>query len=194
MASQQPLDALQGHGEFLGVGDVAGINVMAQGQARFPIEHIAQAHLAKIVPALLVMAALRHRVAGVGGGNEGVKVGGVVSQQATAHELLFLPQAEQADLRFLQRVTFFALRRSFFLRQELLEAVPEGLGGEALRLEAPEGSEDGLPIPVGHRGLGAGRADAVHRRQQQVVSRGGTGAGRSPEGLQQGEDTGLLGG
>ena len=64
MASEQALDALQGHGEFLGVSDVAGINVMAQGQTGFPIEHIAQAHLAKIVPALLVMAALRHRDCG----------------------------------------------------------------------------------------------------------------------------------
>ena len=150
--------------------------------------------MAKVVPALLVMTALRHRIAGVGGGNEGVKVGGVVSQQATAHELLFLPQAEQADLRFLQRVRFFALRRSFFLRQELFEAVPEGLGGELLRREAPEGSEDGLLIPVGHGALGTGRADAVHRRQQQAVSRGGTGAGRLPERLQQGEDAGLLSG
>ena len=70
----------QGHGEFLGVSNVTGINVMAQGQTGFPIEHIAQAHLAKIVPSLLVMAALRHRIARVGAGNEGVKVGGVVSQ------------------------------------------------------------------------------------------------------------------
>jgi hypothetical protein len=43
MASEEPLDALQGHGEFLHVGDVAVINVMAQGRAGFPIEHIAQA-------------------------------------------------------------------------------------------------------------------------------------------------------
>jgi len=50
-------------------------------------------------------------------------------------------------------------------------------GVKALRFEAPERRENGLPIPVGHRGLGTGRADAMHRRQQQVVSRGGTGAG-----------------
>ena len=194
MASQQAPNAFQGYGEFLGVGDVAGIDVMAQGEARFPVEHIAQPHLAQVVPALLVMPALRHRVAGVGGGNEGVKVGGVISQQAAADQLLFLPQTQQAGLRFFQRIALFALLLGLFLRQQLLEAIPESLGGEALRLEPPEGSENGLLIPVGHRGLGAGRAEAVHRRQQQVVSRGGTGAGLAPEGLQQSEDAGLLGG
>jgi hypothetical protein len=47
MAREQALNTFQGHGEFFGVSDVTGINVMAQGQAGFPIEHIAQAHLAK---------------------------------------------------------------------------------------------------------------------------------------------------
>jgi IS66 Orf2 like protein len=107
-------DPLGGHGEFLGVRDVAGINVTAQGQGGLPIEYIAQAHLAKIVPPLLVMAALRHRVAGVGGGNKGVKVGGAVSQQTPAHELFFFPQTEQAGLRFLQGVRFFALHAASF--------------------------------------------------------------------------------
>ena len=35
---------------------------------------------------------------------------------------------------------------------------------------------------------------AVNGRQQQIVSRGRTGAGFPPEGLQQSEDAGLLGG
>ncbi len=117
-----------------------------------------------------------------------------MSQQAAAGELLFLPQPEQADLHLLQRIEFFAARGSLLLRQELLEAVPEGLGEEALQLEAIEGRENGLRIPVGHRGLGTGRADAVNRRQQQIVSRGKAGAGLSPEGLQPGKDAGLLGG
>jgi len=67
-----------------------------------------------------------------------VKVGGVISQQTAAEQLLLLPQAEQADLRFLQRVTFFALRRSFFLRQELLEAVQKAWGRSA-PARSPEG-------------------------------------------------------
>ena len=110
--------------------------------------------VSQVVPALFVVPPLRQRIAGVGAGNEGVKVGSVISQQAAAEKLLLLPQAEQADLRFLQRVAFFASLRGFFLRQELLEAIPEGLGGEALWVEAPERSENGLPIPVGHLGLG----------------------------------------
>ena len=42
--------------------------------------------------------------------------------------------------------------------------------------------------------LGPGAADAVEGGEQQVVSGGRTGAGFAPQGLQQGEDPGLLGG
>ena len=69
-------------------GDIAGINVMAQRQAGFPVDHIAQTHMAKMVPVLVVMAALRRGIASIGAGNEGVKVGGVISQQAAAEKLL----------------------------------------------------------------------------------------------------------
>jgi hypothetical protein len=107
--------------------------------------------------------------------------------------LLFLPQTQQARLRFLQRVALLLAGRGFLLRQELLEAIPKGLRGEALRLQAPEGIKDALPIPVARLGLGAGRTNAVDGGEQQVVSGRRTGAGFPPQGLQQGEDPGLLG-
>ena len=65
MTGEQPPNAFQRHREFLRVGDVAGINVMAEGETRFPIPHAAQAHLPQIVPPLLVVASLRQVVAGI---------------------------------------------------------------------------------------------------------------------------------
>ena len=50
------------------------------------------------MPSLLVVAALRQMIAGVGGRDVGVKVGGVVSQQALADKLLFFPQTQQVAL------------------------------------------------------------------------------------------------
>jgi hypothetical protein len=54
--------------------------------------------LPQIVATLLVVPALRQFVAGVGAGYIGVKVGGVLGQQAAAHPWLFLPQSQQAQL------------------------------------------------------------------------------------------------
>src|SRR5271157_693057 len=47
-------------------------------------------------------------------------------------------------------------------------------------------------IPIGHFRFGAGLTDAVDRRQQQIMSGRGSGAGPGPEGLQQIPDAGLL--
>ena len=45
--------------QFVGVGHIAWIDVMAQANAVFAVQHIAQPHLPQIVAALLVMAPLR---------------------------------------------------------------------------------------------------------------------------------------
>jgi len=50
--------------------------------------------LAQVVPTLFVVAALRQVVPRVGAGNVGVEVGGIVGQQPTTNQLLFLPQTE----------------------------------------------------------------------------------------------------
>ena len=55
------------------------------------IQHVAESHLTQIVPALLIVAALRQMVLRVGAGDVGVEVGGVVAQQAAADQLLLLP-------------------------------------------------------------------------------------------------------
>ena len=54
--------------------------------------------------------------------------------------------------------------------------------------------EDGTAIPVGNLGLRAGLTDAVNRGEQEVMSGGWTGARCGPNGLQNGECAGVLGG
>ena len=104
------------------VSYVAGINVVAQAPSAFPVQNITETHLPQIVAALLVVPALRQFVASVGAGDIGVEVGGVVGQQAAAHAWLLLPQSQQAQLGVLQRIV-----TGRFLRQNLLESIPEGL-------------------------------------------------------------------
>jgi len=135
-AIQHPQHACQGTGEFLAIGQVAAIDVMAQAHAMLPIQHIAEAHLAEIVPALLVMAALRQVIAGVVTGNIGVEVSGVIGQQTPTHHLLFLPQSEQAQLRLVQRIVRHG-QRIQTLGEDLLKRVPEILGAEAFRRKSP---------------------------------------------------------
>src|SRR5271157_4346701 len=134
------------------------------------------------MPPLLVVAALRRAIAGVGAGDVGVKVGGVVSQQAPTDELFFLPQTQQARLRFLQGVVLLAPGGGL-LRPELLETIPKGLRGETFRLKTPEGIKNRLAIPVSRLGLGTRRSQAMESRQQQVVRGGRAGAGFAPQGL-----------
>ena len=68
---------------------------------------------------------------------------------------------------------------------EAVEAVPEILRAEALAGKAPQRAQDGALIPVGDGGFGPGGTNAVDRGEQQVVGRGGSGAGLGPE-LEQG--------
>ena len=101
------------------------------------------------MPPLLIVAALRQARAGVGAGNVSMKVGGVVSQQAPADQLLLLPQIQQARLRFFQGVALLVLGRGLFLRQELLKAIPKGLRGKVLWFRALEGILEMLDENVG---------------------------------------------
>src|SRR5260370_27472380 len=76
--------------------------------------------------------------------------------------------------------------------EDLIKAIPEGLGSESLGWEAPEVMEDGVAIPIGNLGLGAGLADAVNGGNQEVMSGRWTGAGGWPNGFQDGECAGVL--
>ncbi len=107
---QQGHDARQRAGQFIGIGHIAGVDMVAQAQTVVGIQHIAQSHLPQIMTALLVVPALGQSVARVGAGYIGVEVGGVVSQQAAAHQLLLFPYAEQAQLRLFQFFFSYALK------------------------------------------------------------------------------------
>src|SRR5271157_2852037 len=152
---------------------------MAQTQPLLSVQNIAETHLAQVVPALLVVPALRQFIARVGAGDVGVEVGGVVSQQTTANQLFLVPQTEQTQLGLIQRIF---LRREGLaqLRQNLLEGVPESLRAETLGGKSPLGGEDGALVPVGDFRLGTGIADAMNGCQQQVVSRARSGTRRRP--------------
>jgi hypothetical protein len=156
---------------------------MAQADAVFSIQHIAQTHLTQIMAALLVMPPLRQPVARVGAGHVGIKVGRVVGQQPAADQLLLLPKAEQPDLRLFQ----------LFLG-DAVETVPELLRGEPLGREAPARPQDGAVIPAGDFGFRPGLADAVDGGQQQVMRGRRAGARLGPESLEQIEEAGALGG
>src|SRR5579864_2034758 len=77
--------------------------------------------------------------------------------------------------------------------QDLLKSIPEVLGAEARGRESPGRIQNGAAVPIGHLSFGPGLTDAMDSRQQQVVGRRGSGAGRGPEGLQQGKETSVLG-
>jgi hypothetical protein len=85
---EQTHDARQGDGELFDIRHVARVDVVTQTQPVLSVQNIAQAHLAQVVAALLVVAALRQLVPRVGAGNVGVEVGGIVGQQPTADQLL----------------------------------------------------------------------------------------------------------
>ena len=88
---QHAQHACQRDREFFHIRYVAGVDVVTQTQAMLAIQHVAESHLTQIVPALLIVAALRQMVLRVGAGDVGVEVGGVVAQQAAADQLLLLP-------------------------------------------------------------------------------------------------------
>ena len=141
---------------------------------------------------LLIVSALRQLITGVGAGHIGIEVGGVIGQQTATHQLLFLPQTQQAPLRQLQRV-FGGHGRILGLGQNELEGIPESLGGKTLGGEIPLRGENGLRVPIWDFGLRTGITDAVNGGQQEIVGGAGAGAGRGPKGLQEGPKAALLG-
>src|ERR1700739_1136684 len=106
------------------------------------VQNIAQAHLAQIVAALFVVAALGQLVPRVGAGHVGVEVGGIVGQQPTTDQLLFLPQTEETQLRTIERI-FGGSAGLAGLWQNLFEGVPESLRSKAFGRKTPLGSKDG---------------------------------------------------
>ena len=63
----------------LRLGHIPRIDMAAQAEPMFAIEHVAETDLPQVVSALLVMPALGQLVTRVGAGDIGVEVGGVVS-------------------------------------------------------------------------------------------------------------------
>ena len=55
------------------------------------VQNVTETDLPQVVSALFVVPALGQLVAGVGAGDIGVEVGGVVGQQAAADQLLLFP-------------------------------------------------------------------------------------------------------
>src|SRR6516225_3375090 len=129
------------------------------------------------MPARLVMTALRQFSAGIGAGDVGIEMGGVVGEQASTHHLLFFPQAQQAELGLVPRI-FGRGKRVQALGENLLQSIPKVLRAETFGRESPRRFQNGAAIPVGHFGLGAGLTDPMDRRQQYLVSRRGARAGR----------------
>jgi len=72
---QQGPDTRQRLGQFLGVGPVTGIDVMAKTEAVVAVHHIAQPYLPQVVAALLVVSTLGQFVPRIGAGHIGVEVG-----------------------------------------------------------------------------------------------------------------------
>src|ERR1700735_1079667 len=157
------------------------------------IQHVTQTDLPQIMAALLVVSALGQLIARVGAGDIGVKVGGVVGQQTTTHQLFLFPYSQQTQLRLFQGIVSRG-ERLWSFGQVLFKGVPEGLRSKAFGGNMPERRQDGGAIPIGDFSLGARLADAVDGRQQEVVSGRGSGAWRRPERLQQIPDAGLLSG
>src|ERR1039457_4532653 len=175
-------DARQRLGQFVRIGHVARINVMAQTNAVFAVQQIAQAYLSQIMAALLVMSPLRQMVALIGAGHVGIEVRRVVGQYAAADQLLLFPKAEESDLCLLQ----------LFLRNAV-ETVPELLRSKTLRRKAPLGTQDGAVIPISDFGFRSGLADTVEGGQQQIMRRRGAGARGGPQRLEQLKNAGALG-
>src|SRR5580698_7189879 len=131
-------------GKLLGIGHIAGIDVMAQTQAILAVHHVTQADLPQIVATLLVVSALSQFVPLVGAGHIGIKVGRVISQETAAEQLLLLPNSEQQNLCLFQLQLFHPL-----------EAIPELLRCETLRSKAPNRAQNRAVIPGGYFSLGA---------------------------------------
>lgn len=103
--------------------------------------------------------------------------------------MFVLPDAEQASLGLLELVG--RARGGGF---DLIETIPEGLGGEAFGRESPQRVEDAVAIPIGDFGLWAWLADAVDGGEEDIVGGGRAGAGGRPEGGKGGEGSGAFGG
>ena len=189
-AVEAAADALQGRGPLAAVGDVAGIDMVHQAQAVRGIQRVAEADLAQVVAFLLVAAALGERVAVVAGSDPRVEVGRVAGQHALADEVPVAEGLQQAVLGGEQLVVGLGLAGLGDGGDvDGVEAVPEGLGGEA-----PQAAQDGALVLGGDFGLGAGVADAVKGGEQEELGEGGALARQGPHGVESGLDAGVPGG
>ena len=189
---EQARDAPEAGRQLVAVGDVARVDLMAQAEAVLPVEGVAEADLAQVVALLLVVSALGELVAGVGGADPGVEIGGVVGQHALADEVAGAEALQQGQLGLLELVGGGLGERRADV--DGVEMVPEGLGGEEAGGEAPQVGEDGVAVPVGDLGLGAWCADAVEGGEEQEMGDGGAAFRGGPDGEKGVESAGELGG
>ena len=184
--------ALQAGRQLVAVADVARVDVVAQAQAVRAVEGVAEADLAQVMALLLAVATLGQPVASVGGRDPGVEVGGVVGQHALADQVAAAESLQQGQLGTLELVGLGLDERLGDV--DGVEMVPEGLGAEVAGGEAPQVGEDGVAVPVGDGGLGAGGTDAVEGGEQEEVGDGGALGGGGPDGEEGVEGTGAAGG
>jgi hypothetical protein len=75
-----------------------------------------------------------------------------------------LPQGQQAQLSSIQIILDID-RGAQGMELDLIKAIPERLGSEALGRKLPERREQGALVPIGHLGFRAGVTDAVQGGQ-----------------------------
>ena len=150
-------------GEFLddraelgAVVDIAGVNLMKQGDVEIGADQQAQADLAQIAALLFVMAPLR-QFGGRAGVDVGEEVGAIVDQGA---EIELKPLDEALSQLLFELADMFGA--------DQIHVVPEVLRGKRSRIGGQEAGQDGLPVPVGELQFAGGADGAVNGREQQV--------------------------
>ena len=153
--------------EFLGDGaelgavvDIAGVDLVEQGDVKIGADQQAEADLAQIAALLLVMPALREFGRGTGI-DVGEEIGAVVDQGA---EIQLKPLDEAlGDL-------FFAFED--VIGGDQIHMVPEALGRQRGRIGGQQTSQDRLAVPVSKLHFAGGGHRTVEGSQEQILPEG----------------------
>ena len=154
-------------GEFLGdraefgaVVDIAGVDLVEQGDVKIGADQEAEADLAQIAALLLVMPALRKFGRGTGI-DVGKEIGAVVDQGA---EIQLKPLDEALGDLF--------LAFEDMIGGDQIHMVPEALGRQHGRIGGQQTSQDRLAVPVGKVHFAGGGHRTIDGSQEQVLPGG----------------------
>ena len=147
-----------------GIGLVAGVGAVQQGQAGLGGDEQGDADDAQGLATLLGMAALGQRGALVEGVDVGEEVGGVEQDAAGVEAELALHGGDEV-----------AFDGGNSLGLDAVHVVPEALGGELGGAEGEQAMEGGGVEPAGERGPGAGGEAAVEDGGEEVGADGRAG-------------------